>query len=114
MTPRNWRAPLLALMATCVFAAPALAGKEDRAKAAIAQAQAKVDLAVKAGVAENAGDIQARAQDALTRATKEISDDDEDRALNAADEAAALAELAMVTSEAKKLEAERDTLRAGQ
>jgi hypothetical protein len=90
----------------------ALAGDEDRARAAVAAAQAKIETGDKQGATADAADQQARARAALAEAQRQIKDDDEDRAYHAAQEAIALADLAMATAELKKLTAERDRLAA--
>jgi hypothetical protein len=101
----------LALMAV---AAPhgALAGNEDRARAAIAEAKAKIDTGDKMGATDTTADIQARARAALADAERQLKDDDEDRTYHAAKKATALAELAIATAEYNKLKAERDQLAA--
>lgn len=88
----------------------AFAGNEDRARAAVAAAQAKIETGDKQGVTTDAADQQARARVALVEAQRQIKKDDEDLAYHAAQEAIALADLAMATSELKKLTAERDRL----
>lgn len=102
----------LAAVALTAAALPqaALAGDEDRARAAVAAAQAKIETGDKQGVTADAADVQARARVALAEAQRQIKDDDEDRAYHAAQEASALADLAMATAELKKMTAERDRL----
>lgn len=102
-----------ALLASIALPHAAFAGDdEDRARAAVAAAQAKIDTNEKQGIAADAADQQARARAALTEAQGQIKDDDEDHAYHAAQEAIALADLATVTAEYKKLTAERDRLAA--
>jgi hypothetical protein len=100
------------LLAAAVLPATAHAGNEDRARAAVASAQAKLDTGEKLGMTDAAADIQARARAALAEAQRQIRDDDEDSAYHAAQRATALADLAIATAELKKLTAERDRLAA--
>lgn len=101
-----------AALALTTFAVPhsAFAGDENRARAAIAEAKAKIETGDKIGATADAADIQARARAALADAERQLKDDDEDRTFHAAKEATALAELAIATAEYNKLKAERDQL----
>ncbi|WP_380872938.1 hypothetical protein ACFB49_38320 [Sphingomonas sp. DBB INV C78] len=90
--------------------ATAMAGDEDRARAAVAEARGKIEAAEKAGVGGEAADGLARARAALERAQKAVRDDNEDAAYHDAKEADALADLASATSELRKLETERQQL----
>lgn len=100
------------LLAATVLPTSAQAGNEDRARAAVASAQAKLETGEKLGVTAEAADVQARARAALAEAQRQIRDDDEDSAFHAAQRAIALADLAIATAELKKLTAERDRLAA--
>jgi hypothetical protein len=103
-----------AALALTAVAVPhgAFAGNEDRARAAIAEAKAKIETGDKLGASDSAADIQGRARVALADAERQLKDDDEDRTFHAAKEATALAELAIATAEFNKLKAERDQLAA--
>ena len=100
------------LLGATLIPAAAYAGDEDRARAAVASAKAKIETGDKMGVGADAADIQARARAAYEGAQRQIKDDDEDSAYHGAQEAIALADLAIATSELKKLTAERDRLAA--
>lgn len=91
-------------------ATPGFRGAEDQAESAVSAAQAKIDTNEKQGISADAADQQARARTALAEAIRQLKDDDEDRAFHAAQEAIALADLATVTAELKRLTAERDRL----
>lgn len=102
-----------ALIVSTMTAGVAHGQSEDRARAATAAAQGKIDAAAKAGASEKAADILARAKTAAANADREVKeDDDEDAAWHYAREASALADLALATTELRTLEAERDRLRA--
>jgi len=66
-----------AIVATllALTAAPALAGKEDRAKRAIAEAEGKIDAAEKAGTGGDAPGLIAQANAALRAAREDLSSD---------------------------------------
>jgi hypothetical protein len=100
------------LLAATALPSAALAGNEDRARAADGAAQAKIETGDKLGVTDQAADIQARARVALEAAKVQIKDDDEDQAYHAARHAIALADLAIVTAELKTLTTQRDQLAA--
>lgn len=93
-------------------AQPIFDGDEDQAEAAVAAAQAKIDTNEKQGVTADAADQQARAREALAEAVEQLKDDDEDHAFHSAREAIALADLATVTAELKRLTTERDKPRS--
>jgi len=84
----------------------AIAGIMDQAKAAVGAAKGKIEAGDKAGVSGEAADIQARARTAYETAQRQL-DDDKYQAMYSAQEASALADLAMATAELKKLEGER-------
>lgn len=112
------RTRLMARLAAAALAVSALpsaafaAGDEDQARAATAAAKAKIETGAKLGMEGEAADVQARARTALEAAQAAVRDDNEDRAYHAAREADALAELAIVTAELKKLQDERNQLAA--
>jgi len=100
------------LLGATMLPSASYAGDEDRARAAVASAKAKLETGDKMGVGADAADIQARARTAYEAAQRQIRDDDEDSAYHAAQEAIALADLAIATAELRKLSAERDRLAA--
>lgn len=106
------RAALAAVaLSGAVLPSAALAGDETRARAAVEAARGKIDAAEKAGVeGEAATDALVQARAALAVADRQIKDDDEDRAMHAAERAATLADLALARSELAKVEAERTSL----
>lgn len=109
--PRCRAAPLLAAMFIAFAPIAAQADDDERAVAAIAEARAKLQTLAQSGN-EGAADVEARARSALERAQKENDDGDEDRALHAANEASAYADLAIAMAELRAAEAQRDKLRA--
>lgn len=98
-------AALMALAPTAAFA-----DDDEKARAAIAAAKAKIELASRHE--KPADEYLAQARAALDRANAQNSDGDEDRAMHAGNEAAAYAELALASSELKAAQAQRDKLRA--
>lgn len=112
---RNLIAAGLLLGGTIGLPANAIAGDEDRARAAVAAAQGRIDAAAQAGATEHAASILEQARMAAAEAEKLVKKrDNEDASSHKAAQATALAELAIATSELKKLQQERDQLRAGQ
>lgn len=100
------------MLASTALPTAAFAGNEDRARAAVAAAEAKISTGDKLGATDQAADIQARARVALEAAKVQIKQDDEDQAYHAAQHAIALADLAIVTAELKTLSTQRDELAA--
>lgn len=94
-------ATMLALVAT-----PALAGKEDRAKRAIAEAQGKIDAAEKAGTTGEAPGLVADANAALRAAREDLASDHNTAAIQAAIRASALADRAIGVANRNRAEAE--------
>lgn len=101
----------LAMFATALPSV-AFAASERTARAAISEARGKIEAADRAGTAGEAADAQSRARAALDKADSEIRKDNENNALRYAEEADALADLAVATAEMRKLTAERDQLAA--
>ena len=83
-------ATLIALTAT-----PALAGREDRAKVAIAAAQAKIDAANKLGASTETPRLAAEAEAALRAAREDLARDRNAQAIDHANHAAMLADTAL-------------------
>lgn len=100
------------LLAATVLPSTAFAVNEDRARAAVAAAKAKIETGDSLGATDQAADIQARARVALEAAQVQIKKDHEGRAYHAARYSIALADLAIVTAELKTLTAQRDQLAA--
>ena len=93
----------------------AIAGDGDRARPAEAAAQGRIDAAAQAGATEHAASILEQAKMAAAEAEKLVKKrDNEDASSHKAAQATALADLAIATTELKKLQQERDQLRAGQ
>jgi hypothetical protein len=105
-------AALLAISAT-----PAFAGKEDRAKRAIAEAQGKIDAAEKAGTGGEAPGIIAQANSALRTAKEDLAADHNTSAIQAANRASTLADTAIGVANKQRIESEqaqRDNTAAAQ
>jgi hypothetical protein len=66
------------------LATPALAGDEERARAAIAEAQGKIDAATRIDADSQSPDVVARAQAALRLAQEELKSGHEQKAIQAA------------------------------
>lgn len=98
-------AALMALASTS-----ARADDDEKARAAIAAAKAKIEDATRQD--KPAAEYITQARAALDRATSRLHDGDEDRAMHAGNEAAAYAELALASAELKAAEAQRDKLRS--
>ncbi len=90
---------LVLLSATSAFA-----GKSDRAREAIAQAQAKVESANKVGATGEVPRIQAEAEAALRTAREELARGHKGDALTAANRASALADTALGMTEKNRAE----------
>ncbi|WP_340317841.1 hypothetical protein [Rhizorhabdus argentea] len=88
----------------------AIAGDEDDARVAIAAAKAKLDAAEKAGAGGNAGDVLNRSRSVLDEANAQFRKDEDRHALVLAQEADALADLAVATAELRALETERSKI----
>ena len=91
------------------LALPTMAGAADRqdAQAAIIEAQAKIETGDKTGFNLPAPDVHARARAALAEARHEYGQHHNDRARAAAERASALADLALATTEARDVDAQR-------
>ena len=94
-------AALLALTST-----PAFAGKEDRAKQAIAEAQGKIDAAEKAGTMGEAPGLVAEANAALRAARENLKSDHNTAAIQAANRASMMAEKAIGVANLNRIDAE--------
>lgn len=86
-------AAITALMA--LTAAPAVAGKADRARAAIAKAQAKIDVANKLDVGGAMPAAVARAQAELAHAREDLARGDKEQSISAAIRASQIADTAI-------------------
>ncbi len=86
---------------------PAVAGKGDRAQAAIAEARGKVDAANKAGTAGQVPGLQARAQAALRTAEEDVARGDKEQAIADANHASELADMAIGESNKLRMENEQ-------
>jgi hypothetical protein len=84
--------PLLAASALAVVATPAYAGKEDRARAAIAAAEAKIHTAETMGAGTAMPDEAARARAALAMARENFKADHNEDAIRNAIRASSLAD----------------------
>ena len=92
----RYLAPLLAASAlTLSIATPAMAGKTDRAREAIAAAQAKIDAAQAVGATADTPHQVAMAKAELARAKEDFSSLHQDEAIEAAIHASALADAAI-------------------
>lgn len=87
--------PLLAASALTLTATPAFAGKEDRARAAIASAEAKVHTAETMGVAAKLPRDAANARAALATAREHFSADRNAAAISVAIRASSIADAAI-------------------
>ena len=92
---RKLMTPLLAASALAVVATPAYAGKEDRARAAIAAAEAKVHTAETMGAGTAVPEETARARAALSMARENFKADHNEEAITNAIRATSLAEAAI-------------------
>ena len=99
-----------ASLAALVAPGAAMAGDEDDARVAIAAAKAKLDSAEKAGVGGNAGDVLNKSRTTLEEANAKFRKDEDRHARVLAQEAEALADLAVATSELRALEGERSKI----
>lgn len=90
-----------AASALFLTAGPALAGDEERALAAIAQAQGKIDAAAKLKTGDTNPAIMAKAQAALRLAQEELKSGKEQAAIRSAVEAQQYADTAIGQSQAR-------------
>jgi hypothetical protein len=96
---------MAALIAASLFAVPAYAGEQTRAEAAIAEASGKIDAGDKAGVGDQAPDLQRQARQALMMAQDLLAHHQKVEALTAATHASALADQALVVATKRQAEA---------
>lgn len=88
-------------------AMPVLAGEADRARQAIAAAQAKIDAAAKAGADATAGLPLAQARDSLISAKARLERGRKEEAISDAQHASELADRANVVGQDRRVAAER-------
>jgi hypothetical protein len=88
-------------------AVPAFAGEADRARQAIAAAQAKIDAAAKAGADTTAGLPLAQARDSLASAEERLQRGRKEEAISDAQHASELADRAIVVGQDRRVGAER-------
>jgi hypothetical protein len=99
--------------AALIAAPPALGqGKKDRAREAVAAAQAKVDAAGKVGAAGEVPRLLARAQAALRTAQEDLARDKKTDAIADANQASMLADQALGEAQRAKLDRARDDKQA--
>ena len=98
-------------LAAMTLPTTAFADGGDRAQVAIAAAKAKIDTGDRIGTTGPAADVQVRARVALTSAQDRLKHHHEGLAFRIANQASALADLAMATAEYTTLTAQRDQLR---
>ena len=89
-------------------AMPVLAGEADRARQAIAAAQAKIDAAAKAGADATAGLPLAQARDSLMSAKARLDRGRKEEAISDAQHASELADRANVVGQDRRVAAERN------
>ena len=89
-------------------AMPVLAGEADRARQAIAAAQAKIDAAAKAGADTTAGLPLAQARDSLMSAKSRLERGRKEEAISDAQHASELADRANVVGQDRRVAAERN------
>jgi len=96
-----------------VAASPALGqGKKDRAREAVAAAQAKVDAAGKVGAAGEVPRLLAQAQAALRTAQEDLAGDHKEQAIADANHASMLADQALGEAQRAKLDRAREDKQA--
>ena len=99
--------------AALIVAPPALGqGKKDRAREAVAAAQAKVDAASKVGAAGEVPRLLAQAQAMLRTAQEDLAGDHKELAISDANRASMLADQALGEAQRAKLERARDAKNA--
>jgi hypothetical protein len=105
---------LACVSGVALFAAsPALGqGKKDRAREAVAAAQAKVDAAGKVGAAGEVPRLLAQAQAALRTAQEDLAGDHKEQAIADANHASMLADQALGEAQRAKLARARDDKQA--
>jgi colicin import membrane protein len=86
---------MIAASALMIAATPALAGDEERARAAIAEAQGKIDAAGRVNANQVSPDAVARAQASLRLAQEELKSGHEQKAIQAAIESQQFADSAI-------------------
>jgi hypothetical protein len=103
-----------AAIASCLalLATPALAGKADRARSAIAEARGKIDAANKLGISGETPRLQAEAESSLRSAQESLKSGHKERSIAEAHHASELADTALGEAQRRKIEGERDQ-RAG-
>jgi hypothetical protein len=106
----------VAAAALVMLAVPASANQEDkeRAQIAISAAKAKIEANDRAGVNGPAADSQIQARDALEEAQIQLARKHEGRAMAAAKRANSLADLALVTAQARQADATRAAIASDQ
>jgi hypothetical protein len=102
-----------ALIMLAMPVAASQAEKED-AQIAISAAKAKIEANDRAGVNGPAADSQLQARDALEEAQIQLARKHEGRAMAAAKRANSLADLALVTAQARQAEADRKAVASDQ
>jgi hypothetical protein len=102
---RNGAAMAAALM---LVTTPALAGKADRARSAIAEAQGKIDAANKIGVSGETPHLQAEAEASLRQAREDLKSGHKEAAISEANHASQLADTALGEAQRRKNQAEAD------
>lgn len=86
---------MMAASALMLVASPAFAGDEERARAAIAEAQGKIDAAMRVKAGDVTPDAVARAQASLRLAQEELKSGHEQKAIKAAIESQQFADTAI-------------------
>lgn len=100
---RNGAAMAAALM---LASTPALAGKADRARSAIAEAQGKIDAADKIGLSGETPHLQAEAEASLRQAREDLKSGHKEAAISEANRASQLADTALGEAQRRKNQAE--------
>jgi hypothetical protein len=106
-----FKTTLVSLSAMAIATSPAFAGgKNERATAAIAAAQAKIDAANKVGASGQVPELQASATAALNVAREDLSRGEKDKAIADANQAGELADRAIGEADkAKTMQAQAQT-----
>jgi hypothetical protein len=110
----RYRLILACVSGAALIAAPPTSGqgKKDRAREAVAAAQAKVDAAGKVGAAGEVPRLLAEAQAALRTAQEDLAGDHKERAIADANHASMLADQALGEAQRAKLDRARDDKQA--
>jgi hypothetical protein len=95
-----------AALAALLAAGPAIAGKGDRARAAIAEASGKIDAANKIGASGDAPRLQAEAAASLRAAREDLARGHKEQAFDEANHASELADTAIGQAQRNRSEAE--------